>query len=51
LENWVEKYIPLQVQYRIVQGLEGVVDNEKKLKLYERNKVITEQLRNEVLKD
>jgi hypothetical protein len=51
LENWVEKYVPLQVQARIVQTIEKLLPTRKKLKLYTINMSLTEGLRDEILKD
>ena len=51
LENWVEKYIPLQVQARIVNTVEKLLPRDKRLKLYEINMELTEGLRETIFLD
>lgn len=51
LENWVEKYIPLQVQARIVHTVEKLLPKSKRLKLYEISMSLTEGLRENILVD
>ena len=51
LESFVDKYMPLKLQHQMNETLLDCFDKKAKLRFIELNTVMTDALRDEVLKD
>ena len=51
LENYIEKYMPLQFQHQLSETLMEVLEKKSRVRFYEVNCLMTDALRDDILKD